>query len=506
MRTWPWLTIAGALIITTVTVLGQVSGGGVSYVPSVRDVTTTVCPSNAAVLAGCDITLSGTADQVTINAAIGGLAGTSYCPAIGCTMRLRSGLVSTTGPIIIDRSYVNLEGESSPMWGGYIRPWTSTSLPVASIATNSTTIQVVSGTGDVIQLNDTNIPDNGESRHRAVRVANLYIVGNSYNGIGINFYNANDDSTRIYNVMVQRVAIGIKYNSDSGVIDTVNIQDVSGDGIDLYGLNNRVVNSLIFDVGGIGINAFGTDPVIIGNKIGDCASAQGQVFLNAQGTLFVGNNVGAGSAYAINFGYGTATVTGNNIDYNTGGYATKVRSVAAINVPNAETNISITANTFVAHGTEPAGVFAVNLNSSTGNTVVGNSFSTGWNNATQPFVSGVTGNYVAGNIGDALTGTGVPTISSGFGTGASVTQSNGAASFSINVGTGGTASSGVVGLPTAPHGWACSAADVTTPTGDLTQQTASSTNSATFTNYVRTTGVAGAWTASDVLQISCQWN
>lgn len=99
-----------------------------------------------------------------------------------------------------------------------------------------------------------------------------------------------------------------------------------------------------------------------------------------------------------------------------------------------------------------------------------------------------------------------PTISSGFGTSPSVTQNNGYRSFSVNVGTGGTASTGAVGLPAAAHGWACTAADVTTPTGDLTQQTGSTTTTASFTNYVRTTGVAGAWTASDILQISCNPN
>lgn len=77
------------------------------------------------------------------------------------------------------------------------------------------------------------------------------------------------------------------------------------------------------------------------------------------------------------------------------------------------------------------------------------------------------------------------------------------ASFAVNVGTGGTASTGVVNLPTALHGWACSSADVTNAAGNLTQQTASATNSATFTNFVRTTGVAGPWNASDIVQIDC---
>lgn len=100
-----------------------------------------------------------------------------------------------------------------------------------------------------------------------------------------------------------------------------------------------------------------------------------------------------------------------------------------------------------------------------------------------------------------------PTISSGFGTSPSVTQNNGPSSFSVNVGTGGTATSGVVGLPTAAHGWACSVADVTTASSSvfLTKQTASSTTTATIGNF-NTSGVATAWVASDILQISCQPN
>lgn len=46
-----------------------------------------------------------------------------------------------------------------------------------------------------------------------------------------------------------------------------------------------------------------------------------------------------------------------------------------------------------------------------------------------------------------------PTISSGFGTGPSVVNSNGALTFVVNIGSGGTASAGVLAMPTAPNGW-----------------------------------------------------
>lgn len=106
--------------------------------------------------------------------------------------------------------------------------------------------------------------------------------------------------------------------------------------------------------------------------------------------------------------------------------------------------------------------------------------------------------------GNLLASETAPSIASGFGSSPSVTQNNGPASFSVNVGTGGSASSGVVTLPAAAHAWACSVADVTTQSTSvfLTKQTATGTTSVTFTNY-NTAGAATAWAASDVLQVSC---
>jgi hypothetical protein len=97
-----------------------------------------------------------------------------------------------------------------------------------------------------------------------------------------------------------------------------------------------------------------------------------------------------------------------------------------------------------------------------------------------------------------------PTISSGFGSSPSVTGSNGTAAFRINVGTGGTASSGVIGLPAAANGWNCYPTDITTTSTNvfMTKQTASTTTTATLGNF-NTSAVATAWAASDILAVSC---
>lgn len=97
-----------------------------------------------------------------------------------------------------------------------------------------------------------------------------------------------------------------------------------------------------------------------------------------------------------------------------------------------------------------------------------------------------------------------PTISSGFGTSPSVTAHNGTAAFRINVGTGGSATSGVIGLPAAATGWNCFAHALSTINGStfVQRQTASSTTSATIGNYTDT-GASGAWPSAEVLAVSC---
>ena len=99
-----------------------------------------------------------------------------------------------------------------------------------------------------------------------------------------------------------------------------------------------------------------------------------------------------------------------------------------------------------------------------------------------------------------------PTISSGFGTSPSVVASNGVAAFEINVGTGGSATSGVIGMPTASTGWICSANNLTAAAAnraDNTRQTAYSTTSVTIVNETTSTGAAVGWTASDKVYLSC---
>jgi hypothetical protein len=83
-----------------------------------------------------------------------------------------------------------------------------------------------------------------------------------------------------------------------------------------------------------------------------------------------------------------------------------------------------------------------------------------------------------------------------------------ATAFRVNVGTGGTASSGVIAVQaTATTGWNCHAQNITGQAANRadqsTVQTASTTTTVTVQNQTRSTGAALAWTASDILAVSC---
>ena len=96
-------------------------------------------------------------------------------------------------------------------------------------------------------------------------------------------------------------------------------------------------------------------------------------------------------------------------------------------------------------------------------------------------------------------------ISSGFGTSPAIAGT--AFSFRVTVGTGGTANTGVVTLPTAATAWNCAVQDLTSAADNdadvHTVVTASSTTSVTVENQTVSTGVVAAWTAADVLIFLC---
>jgi len=98
----------------------------------------------------------------------------------------------------------------------------------------------------------------------------------------------------------------------------------------------------------------------------------------------------------------------------------------------------------------------------------------------------------------------VPTIQSGFGDNAAISNANGTAAFVVNVGRGGTATRGGIGLPTANNGWNCTCSDLSnsSPSIFLCKQITSSPSSATIANF-SASGIPAPWASGDYLQVSC---
>lgn len=187
----------------------------------------------------------------------------------------------------------------------------------------------------------------------------------------------------------------------------------------------------------------GTTRVILANNV-------------MQGTLANPGNIG------ISFQNGTTTyntVSGNSI----GGYFT-----TGISFDAGSSN-----NTAVGNTIDPTNITTPISDAGTANTKI------------------ITNTLSFPNL---LASTTAPTISSGFGTSPSIASNNGTSTFRVNVGTGGTATSGVIGLPAAKTGWNCQVTD--TSTNIVTRETANSTTSVTVT-------AASAWAASDVLIFNC---
>ena len=115
--------------------------------------------------------------------------------------------------------------------------------------------------------------------------------------------------------------------------------------------------------------------------------------------------------------------------------------------------------------------------------------------------SGGTG---AANTWGACANSGVPTISSGFGTDPSVTGNT--AAMRINVGTGGSANAGVIGLPAATTGWNCFCNDITTfnTTIFICRQTGAGTSTTVPIGQFDSSGSVAAWGASNILAVNCE--
>lgn len=212
-------------------------------------------------------------------------------------------------------------------------------------------------------------------------------------------------------------------------------------------------------------------------------------------SIFSNGTTGANSTGSWNTAFGMGAVNNVSTGFNNTGLGYNALNAAGFKQGN--TCVGSNAGLLVAGGNYNtivgAGAGSTVLTSGSSNILIAHGSQT----VTTPAAG--TNNFLS--IGNGIRGyTTAPTIASGFGTSPTITAGVSTFAFTINVGTGGTASSGVITLPAAPTGWIVWANDLATTGATATKQTAGTTTSATLTNYTLATGATAAWPASTVLQ------
>jgi len=292
--------------------------------------------------------------------------------------------------------------------------------------------------------------------------------------------------------------------------------------------------------------ASGTYPIVIQNTNSTNNSSSGALIVNTVGTstgqipLVVNETSASGNLiYLVNGGTvtngvlsgGTGEFFVNAVGNTTVNGSLQVNSTATVGTPltvGTTVGIFTSANggaTYKCTGTNcgttvqasGTGTILIPVQGATavGLTIKGASSQSGdlqdWENNTPTVLSGIlsSGNLSTPGIVNftnsahlLYSGT-APTIGT-CGTGPSIPNNNGTAAFTVNVGTGGTATTCTVNMPAATTGWACFVAPNGAPQAAAEVFSApTSTTLITLSNYTASTGVALAFTASEVLQVSC---
>jgi hypothetical protein len=203
------------------------------------------------------------------------------------------------------------------------------------------------------------------------------------------------------------------------------------------------------------------------------ASTSGVTF---NGTMFTSTGSGTTTFPYIYGNFGTAPTT-----WSTSG------TFLGFNAPSG-----FAGNVIDVHQNGGASVFKVN---SAGSTVTASITNSG--------ALSQQGNLQFGISSHLLDSVTAPVIGT-CGTGPSIVANNGTAAFTVNVGTGGTASTCTVTMPAATTGWSCMVAPNGAPqAAAITYSAPTSTTLITLTNYTIATGVALAFPASAVYNVNC---
>ncbi len=272
----------------------------------------------------------------------------------------------------------------------------------------------------------------------------------------------------------QNTAIGYKAMGNSNTMTTASVRNTAV-GLSALGALTQGTDNAAMGVNALASNTTGTGNIGIGRLAG-------QQNVTGSSNTFIGTAAGQGAS-------------GQSNSFNT---AVGASALAAVTTSGGNVAVGLSALAAVTSGSGTNTAIGTNA---------GNNLTTGTNdifigNGVQAPAVG-TSNWL--NIGNGIYETlAAPTISSGFGTSPSVVNGTSSASFTVNVGTGGSATSGVIAFPTAaPNGWNCSAVNNTASATLVTECVTTSTTTTTCSSYSRTTGVLTAWGASNVLGIRC---
>lgn len=251
----------------------------------------------------------------------------------------------------------------------------------------------------------------------------------------------------------------------------------------------------------------GADAIAIGSQAAaGTGGGSASIAIGFQaGSLSVGSGsvaIGTGSTKSLTSGGSQMTAVGyQTLNHDLSGVnetAIGYQALTAVTSGSSNTALGASAGALITTGTGNIAIGALAadtvLTTGSSNILIGNSLDASTSS---------TNSWL--NIGNAIRGSlAAPTISSGFGSTPSVPAGASSAAFTVNVGTGGSATSGVITfLDPAPNGYACDVTDSTSVGTLTTASVPTSASTSTWTSYSRTTGIATAWNASDILVAKC---
>ncbi len=362
---------------------GTANAVGVSANAAPRQATYVVAASDSANEAGAHLICTGTADQVAINALIAAQTGPVQ-------IFFRAGTYTLTDEIVVNKSFITLQGETKPhflLWNGFY-PTHSTPGFGAKF------VQTVSG------KNGFHVDTSG-ARKGAIALRNLYVLGQNYNGTGI-YGDVGTDISEISHCCIQGFQYGLFIGWDTPQLVYNDIQDNSGDGITTTNIYGIIHGNICFDIGGYGINCASNYTQITGNSIGSLGAAG--IHVQGNYNTITGNAITRQTTSGIEIAEGTGSgigtvISGNTIDV--GDNAISGDGIKIGSGSNAVTNCSITGNV-VRTGHNQSGYGIACRQSSTVNAIVGNSLIGSWNGGSGTRILWGSGNIGTGtNAGDA---------------------------------------------------------------------------------------------------------